>query len=98
MNIKGDKAILSFDHTDGGLEADGELKGFAIAGEDKKFYWATAEIQEEKVVVSSPQVSRPVAVRYGWADYPVGNLRNKAGLLASPFRTDEFPMITASKK
>jgi len=76
----------------------GELKGFAICGEDRKFVWADAEIVGTSVVVSSPEVSNPVAVRYGWADCPVVNLWNKEGLPASPFRTDDFPMITAGKK
>lgn len=74
------------------------LEGFAICGEDKKFVWAKAEIQGDRVIVSSPEVSKPVAVRYGWADCPVVNLWNQEGLPASPFRTDNFPMITAPKK
>src|SRR5207244_11986083 len=74
------------------------LKGFSICGEDKKFVWATAEIQGDRVVVSSAAVSKPVAVRYGWADFPVVNLWNKEGLPASPFRTDDFPMLTAPKQ
>ncbi len=99
MKVKDGKAILSFDHVGSGLEArGGELKGFAIAGEDQKFVWAKAEIQGDKVVVSSPEVSKPAAVRYGWADCPVVNFWNKDGLPASPFRTDSFPMITAPKK
>ena len=99
MRTKDNLAILSFDHTDGGLVAEGgDLKGFSICGADKNFVWARAEIKGDTVVVSSPQVSQPVAVRYGWADYPVVNLWNKAGLPASPFRTDDFPMITAKKK
>jgi sialate O-acetylesterase len=99
MKIKGNQAILKFDHADCGLEArGGDLKGFAICGPDKKFVWAKAEIKDDQVVVSSPEVSQPVAVRYGWADYPVINLWNKAGLPATPFRTDDFPMITARKK
>lgn len=99
MEVKGDKAVLSFDHLGGGLEArGGELKGFAICGADQSFVWGKAEIQGDKVVVSSPLVAQPVAVRYGWADFPVVNLWNKAGLPASPFRTDDFPMITAPKK
>jgi len=96
--IKGEQAILHFDHARQGLEArGGELKGFAICGEDKKFVWAKAEIVGATVVVSSPEVAQPVAVRYGWADFPEVNLWNKAGLPASPFRTDNFPMITAPK-
>jgi|WetSurMetagenome_2_1015567.scaffolds.fasta_scaffold46481_3 sialate O-acetylesterase len=73
------------------------LVGFAIAGADGKFAWANAVIEDNKVIMSSPQVPKPVAVRFGWADYPVVNLWNKAGLPASPFRTDDFPMITAPK-
>ena len=75
----------------------GELKGFAICGEDRKFVWAKAEIVGDTVVVSSADISCPVAVRYGWADFPEVNLWNKEGLPASPFRTDSFPMITAPK-
>jgi sialate O-acetylesterase len=74
------------------------LKGFAICGPDKRWVWANAEIQGSKVVVSSPAVSEPVAVRYGWSDFPVVNLWNKNGLPASPFRTDNFPLVTQGKK
>src|SRR5205823_13633635 len=99
MKVQGDKALMSFEHVGSGLVAkNGRLKGFAIAGPDRKFVWATAEIVGQNVVVHSPEVKKPVAVRYGWADYPVVNLWNKEGLPASPFRTDNFPMITAGKK
>ena len=99
MKVKDGKAVLSFDHAGSGLAArGGDLKGFAICGEDKKFVWAKAEIEGDKVVVSSPEVPTPVAVRYGWADCPVVNLWNKDGLPATPFRTDQFPMITEPKK
>ena len=99
MKQNGDRIILSFDHTGKGLESHGgEMKGFSIAGADRKFVWAKAKIQGNKVVVSSPEVPKPVAVRYGWADYPVVNLFNKDGLPASPFRTDDFPTITKPKK
>ena len=99
MKVKGDKAIISFRNVGSGLEARGsELKGFAIAGEDERFVWATAEISDDEIIVRSPQVAKPVAVRFGWADYPVVNLWNKDGLPASPFRTDDFPMITAPKE
>lgn len=99
LEVKADKAVLHFGHVGKGLEArDGELKGFAICGEDKNFVWGKAEIAGDTVVVSSPQVAKPVAVRYGWANCPVVNFWNKDGLPASPFRTDDFPMITAVKK
>lgn len=94
--VDGDKIILSFDHTDGGLKSsDGKaLQGFAIAGRDHKFHWAKAEIQGDKIVVSSPEVPYPVAVRYAWANNPVCNLYNGAGLPASPFRTDDWKGVT----
>jgi sialate O-acetylesterase len=89
MEVQGDKAILSFTHVGAGLEAKGgALTGFTIAGEDKKFVNAEAEIQGDKVIVHSAKVARPVAARFGWANYPVVNLWNKDGLPASPFRTD----------
>ena len=68
---------------------DGELSGFVIAGADKEWHWAKARIAGEQVVVSSPDVKSPVAVRYAWADNPKCNLYNGAGLPASPFRTDD---------
>lgn len=99
LQAKGGKAILSFSQVGRGLEArDGELQGFAVCGEDKKFVWAKAEIVGKTVVVSSPEVAKPVAVRYGWADCPVVNLWNQAGLPATPFRTDAFPLTTQPKK
>ena len=88
---KGDKIIVSFDHAGGGLVAKGDkLEGFAIAGEDKKFVWADTKIEGDTVVVSSPDVNKPVAVRYAWAANPKCNLYNKEGLPASPFRTDDW--------
>lgn len=95
MKVEGNRAVLTFKHAGGGLMArGGALTGFTIAGPDRKFVNAQAEIQGDKVVVWSPQVERPVAVRYGWANCPVVNLYNGAGLPASPFRTDDFPMLT----
>lgn len=90
MKIEGDAIRISFKEVGGGLEAKGgPLKTFAIAGADKKYVWADAKIDGETVLVSSPQVASPVSVRYAWADNPEGcNLYNKAGLPASPFRTD----------
>ena len=86
---------LHFDHTGGGLIArDGQLKGFAIAGADTRFVWAEAQIDGETVVVSSPAVPDPAAVRYGWANNPVISLFNLEGLPASPFRTDDWPGMT----
>jgi len=100
MKIKGNKIILYFDHVGGGLIAGGDepLKGFAIAGADRKFVWADAKMDGDNIVVSSDEVSSPVAVRYAWADNPVCNLYNEQRLPASPFRTDKWPGITIDKK
>ncbi len=100
MKTEGNKIILDFEHVGGGLAAGGgePLKGFAVAGAERKFVWADAKIEGDTVVVSSNEVSVPVAVRYGWANNPVCNLYNKEGLPASPFRTDDWPGITVDKK
>ena len=98
VKFKDGQAVLSFKNVGGGLEArGGELTGFAIAGADKKFTWATAKIEGDKIIVSSPSVGAPAAVRFGWADFPVVNLFNKNGLPATPFRTDDWEMITKPK-
>jgi sialate O-acetylesterase len=92
LTVDGNKAVLTFQHLGGGLEAkDGPLTGFTIAGEDKVFHNAEAEIKGDTIVVSCKDVNKPAAVRFGWANYPVVNLWNKAGLPASPFRTDDWP-------
>lgn len=93
MAVEENQIRLKFQHVGSGLVARGgaPLKGFAIAGEDHKFVWADAKIDGETIVVSSAQVPKPVAVRYGWDNSPVCNLANKEGLPASPFRTDRPP-------
>ena len=92
MKVDGNKIILTFDHAGSGLVAKGgELKDFTIAGEDKKFVTARAEIVKDKVVVSSEGVDNPVAVRAGWRFCPQMNLYNKENLPATPFRTDVTP-------
>lgn len=89
MTINENKVVLHFSHVDGGLEAKGgALRGFMLAGPDHKFMEAKATINGDTVVVSSEQVSKPVAACYGWANVPDINLYNKDGLPASPFRTD----------
>lgn len=90
VQFKDGKAVVSFDHVNGGLviKEGNELKGFAIRGKDGKWVWANAKIEKDKVIVWSPEVLEPAAVRYGWAENPLVNLYNKAGLPASPFRTD----------
>lgn len=100
-SVKGDNVYISFDHIGRGLLAKGDkygyLKGFAIAGTDRKFRWAFAYIKDEKVVVWHPDIKSPVAVRYGWSDNPDDlNLYNVEGLPASPFRTDDWKGITYS--
>ncbi len=88
----GGKMVLQFDHAGDGLKtSDGEaVKGFAVAGADRKFVWANARIEGYRVIVSSAEVKQPVAVRYAWANNPAVNLVNSAGLPASPFRTDDW--------
>ena len=91
-DIEGDKIIISFRNTGSGLTtSDGEApEEFAIAGEDKKFVWATARIEGDKIVLSASGLPNPKYVRYAWADDPVNpNMVNKEGLPAAPFRTDE---------
>jgi sialate O-acetylesterase len=90
--IDGNKITITFSNVGGGLIAnDGEELGeFAIAGADKKFIWAKAKIEGDKIIVWNDDVANPMYVRYAWADNPVNpNLYNKEGLPASPFRTDK---------
>ncbi|MXV51177.1 9-O-acetylesterase [Pedobacter sp. HMF7647] len=98
--VAGNTIKLSFTHTDSGLKSTtgSSLKGFEIAGDDHKFVWADAKIVGNQVIVSSPQVSKPTAVRYGWANNPEVSLTNASGLPASPFRTDDWKGITYSAK
>ena len=89
MEVIDNNIRLHFKHTGSGLLAKGDsLKGFAIAGADKKFVWAVAKIAGNTVLVSSPEIAHPVAVRYGWGNNPPTSLYNKENLPASPFRTD----------
>ncbi|MDC1848004.1 sialate O-acetylesterase [Bacteroides uniformis] len=99
MKLASGKIILSFTNMDKGLKAKGNkygyLNGFAIAGDDRKFVWAKAYIEDDKVIVFNETLKHPVAVRYGWGNNPDDmNLVNSAGYLASPFRTDSWPGIT----
>ena len=97
MEVHGNRAELRFTHARGLKAEGGEVKGFTIAGSDRKFYNAKAKIEGSRVVVWSDQVANPAAVRYGWANFPVVNLQNSAGLYASPFRTDDWPITTGPK-
>lgn len=90
MQASGGKIAVSFDYADGLKVKGDKLKGFAIAGDDKKFVWADAMVVGKTVVVSSPEVPKPAAVRYAWANNPECNLYNGADLPASPFRTDDW--------
>jgi sialate O-acetylesterase len=100
MAHDGGTITLTFDHTEGGLRAAGqqEIKGFAVAGADKKFYWAKAAVNGNKIIVFAAEVKNPVAVRYAWANNPVSNLTNGSGLPALPFRTDNWPGLTFSAR
>ena len=100
MAVEGDKVRLRFAHAAGGLvvKDGGALKGFAVAGEDRKWHWAEATVDGESVVVRSDKVAKPVAVRYAWANNPPTNLYNKAGLPAVPFRTDDWKGVTADAR
>ena len=97
MTVEGNKIRIRFTNSGSRIEAhgSGQLVGFAIAGADRKFHWAEATIDGVSVVVSSLDVPVPVAVRYAWGDSPRCNLFNEDGLPASPFRTDDWPGITA---
>ncbi len=95
----GNSVKINFTHADGLKTKDGgAVKGVAIAGPDRKFHWADAVIEGSSIVVSSPAVQIPIAVRYAWDNDPVCNLVNSIGLPASPFRTDDWPGITFEHK
>lgn len=86
--VENGKMILTFDFADGLKARSGELEGFAIAGEDQKFVWASAKIDGGKVIVWNDKIAAPKTVHYAFAGNPKGNLVNAAGLPASPFSTD----------
>ena len=96
MTIENGTIRIAFDAAAGLAASDGlPLTGFAIAGSDKRFKWATARLDGETVVVSAPDVPSPMAVRYAWASNPACNLTAASGLPAAPFRTDDWPLTTA---
>jgi sialate O-acetylesterase len=101
MSKEGNKIVLNFTNAGVGLHAKGDkygyLKGFAIAGADKKFVWAKAYIDGDRVIIQHDTIKDPLAVRYAWADNPDdANLFNNEGLPASPFKTDNWTGITES--
>ena len=101
MEKQGSKIVITLDHIGGGLAPfdTSHPVGFAIAGSDRKFVWATARVvAPNKVEVWSDAVAEPAAVRYAWADNPVCNLYSREGLPVTPFRTDDWPGVTAEAK
>jgi sialate O-acetylesterase len=90
---------LHFANADGGLVVKGpKLEEFAIAGEDRKWYWADAHLEGDSIVVSSSSVPDPKEVRYAWQSNPAATLFNGVGLPAGPFRTDTWPGITETQR
>lgn len=102
LTIRGAEAIVSFKHISSGLvtpDKYGYLRGFELAGDDRKFYPAQAFIQDGQVIVRSAAVTKPVAVRYNWMDVALeGNLFNREGFPAEPFRTDSWKGVTEEAK
>jgi sialate O-acetylesterase len=96
VSFSGDRAIVELEAS-GLVAKDGDLKGFAVAGDDQIFHPARATIMGLRIIASSPDVAMPIAVRYGWANFPEVNLFDSQGLPASPFRTDNFPLGTAQR-
>ena len=94
------KAVVTFKNPESSLLTNGsELKGFEIAGDDKKFYYAQAKIEGNTVIISNSNVKKPVSVRYAWSNAPIdANLFNQEGLPASSFRTDNWEGITIKKQ
>jgi sialate O-acetylesterase len=101
MRVEGNKVRIQFSSIGNGLiskDKYGFLRGFAVAGADKKFQWALAYLEGNAVVVFHPNIAEPVAVRYAWADNPGPlDLYNAEGLPALPFRSDNWPLFTAGK-
>ena len=97
FSVEENTIVLTFDHIAKGLKIRSpqtELTHFMISGDDEKFVPAEAIIQGNSVVVSSLKVPQPVAVRFGWEDTAEPNLINSVGLPASPFRTDDFKLLS----
>lgn len=103
MKIENGHIRIEFENTGSGLVTAGNkygyLNGFMIAGKDQKFHWAKAWVRENAVIVWCDDVQDPVAVRYGWTDDNMeDNLMNAEGLPASPFRTDDWILLTDGLK
>jgi sialate O-acetylesterase len=101
MTKEGNKIVLSFDYVDGGWRPFDvpQPRGFSVCGEDKKWVYANATVRpDNQIEVSATEVPNPIAVRYGWANNPIVNMFNGAGLPLTPFRTDDFPGVTVNNK
>jgi len=101
MTVDGSRVRIQFKNLGSGLwikDKYGYVKGFAVAGSDKKFTWAKAYQDGNEIVIYSEPTTTPVAVRYNWSNSPDGNIYNREGLPAVPFRTDNWPGITEDKK
>jgi sialate O-acetylesterase len=101
VEINGNKAVVTIDCFGSGLRPFDvtDAVGFAVCGEDKVWRWAKGKIiGNDKVEVSSDQVEKPIAVRYAWGDNPTCNLYSRQGLPVTPFRTDDFDMVTKPKQ
>lgn len=98
--VEGDKIRIRFTHIGSGLDIRdryGYIKGFAIAGADKKFRWAKGYVDGNDIILYNDKIEKPAEVRYNWSNNPDGNVYNKEGLPAIPFRTDNFKGITEGK-
>ena len=101
MKIDGEKVHLKFDTKKSDLmlrDKYGYVRGFSVAGEDKKYYWATGKLVNNEIIIQSEKVKSPISVRYNWGNSPDGNIFNKDGLPAPPFRTDDWQGKTYGKK
>lgn len=99
FEVMNGEVVIRFRETGRGLTLkDAPKSGFAVAGEDRVFFWAQARVVGQTVVLSSPSVPVPVAVRYGWADNPHLTLYNDEGLPASPFRSDPWYLVTEANR
>jgi sialate O-acetylesterase len=99
MERQGSRVVLKFDYVGNGMDSYDTrvLKGFAIAGKDRKFHWADARIvSKDTIEVWSDEVTDPVSVRYAWASNPSANVQNVHGLKLTPFRTDDWPGVTVN--
>jgi len=99
MSVQGDQAVVFMEYTGTGLKLEGKtVTGFFIAGSDKKFYPATARLSGSSIIVSSKDVSNPIAVRYAFSNTAIGNVYSREGMPLSPFRTDNWEVDTSPIK